>query len=391
MKLGWIGWIVPSLLAPLLSGRWDRTEINDLAYVLTSAIDVEQDGQIRYSVLVPLPGQMGGPSGGGGGTSGGNKSYYIDSETGKTAREAQAKLQKRMSRRMFLAHRRTILIGEDFAQKGIRAVFDSASRSPESRMTTYLIITRGKAYDMLKSTPKFERFPSEAIRELAKTKELVEMNMKDVALELSTPGVDAIVPYMGVTPSQKSDKTSQEVEQLGYAQLKGERMVGVIEDRAANGLAWLVGDNPGVTANISLGEHQTVTVRFFDSQTRIVTRLAADRPRYDITVELSAKVLENTGYSDLSQTGVIRDLEHQMNNYVKGCIEEMISQMRKSKTDSVQLGTYLWRAYPGIWKTRYLPDWPKGLMNAEFHIEVRSRLSETGLIYENVTKAENDL
>ncbi|TXK73213.1 Ger(x)C family spore germination protein, partial [Paenibacillus sp. N3.4] len=43
----------------LLTGCWDRTETNDIAFVLTSAIDLEDDGRYRISYMLPLPGSMG--------------------------------------------------------------------------------------------------------------------------------------------------------------------------------------------------------------------------------------------------------------------------------------------------------------------------------------------
>ncbi|MGO4269160.1 Ger(x)C family spore germination protein, partial [Paenibacillus sp. TAF58] len=130
----------------MLTGCWDRTETNDIAFVLTSSIDLEDDGKYRVTYMLPLPGSMGGASGGGGGTSGG-KSYYIDSEVGATIREATSRLQMRMSRRLFLSHRRTIVLGEKLAKSGISIMFDEAARTPESRLTSFLVVAKGKGYD----------------------------------------------------------------------------------------------------------------------------------------------------------------------------------------------------------------------------------------------------
>ena len=48
----------------LLTGCWDRTETNDIAFVATSSVDLEDDGKYRVRLYVPLPGSMGGASGG---------------------------------------------------------------------------------------------------------------------------------------------------------------------------------------------------------------------------------------------------------------------------------------------------------------------------------------
>ena len=54
---------------------------------------------------------------------------------------------------------------------GIGILFDVLPRSPENRMTSFLVVTKGKGYDLLNAEPKFERFPAEVIRELAKSRQ----------------------------------------------------------------------------------------------------------------------------------------------------------------------------------------------------------------------------
>ena len=57
---------------PLVSGCWDRVEINDLAIVTAAAIEKKEDNQIELSIQVFIPkslssgGGQGGPGGGGG-------------------------------------------------------------------------------------------------------------------------------------------------------------------------------------------------------------------------------------------------------------------------------------------------------------------------------------
>src|SRR5690606_41119568 len=72
----------------LLTGCWDRQEINDVAFVLGKAIDREKDGY-RVSVVIPLPGNMGGPSGGSG--SGGKKPYTVQSRSEEHTSELQSR------------------------------------------------------------------------------------------------------------------------------------------------------------------------------------------------------------------------------------------------------------------------------------------------------------
>lgn len=370
-------------MLPVLSGCWDRTEINDLAFILTSALDLEPGGKIRYTVLVPLPGQMGGATGGGGGT-GGDKSYYVDSEVGNTFPEVQEKLQRRMSRRMFLAHRRTILIGEDLARQGISNFFDHTPRSPESRMTTYLIITKGKAYELLQSNPRFERFPSETIRELAKTRAVIDMDMKDFGLALSAPGSDASAAYMSIRKSQKSEKPSEEVEIIGYALFRDYKMVGTVSGISAQGLGWLKARPVMATAMIEMEGGPKLTMRIIDLRNRIRVKIVNGKLRFVMNVEAKAKLQDSAPPVDMMLTSNVRKAEKALSDYIEKAMRSTLKDMEKLGVDAAQLGTYIWRAYPKLWEDRYLPQWPQALGKAEFDIRVNSRIVETGLINKNV-------
>ncbi|GAA4872411.1 Ger(x)C family spore germination protein [Paenibacillus vulneris] len=371
----------------LLPGCWDRTEINDVAFVLSSAVDLEPDGKIRITVMVPLTGQMGGATGGGGGT-GGEKSYYLDSESGNTFREAQARLQERMSRRMFFGHRRTLIIGEDVARKGIRDLFDSSPRNSENRMSSYLVATKGKAYDLLRAHPKFERFPSEVIRELAKAGNVIDMNMKDVGVALNAPGSDPVMVYMVTKESEKSDKKSKEIEVKGYAQFKDDKMIDTIEGEESQGFSWLRNESIKTTVTLTPTPQQKggIGLRMYEIKTKIRPSTQGQRLRFSIQTQAKAVLLEDELQMDLSQTRNAEKVERMLNDYMKKAMEKVIQKCIKNGVDSVQFGTYVWRSFPDEWKNHYAKDWPKPMKDAEFDITINSKLIETGLIYQNVTK-----
>lgn len=48
----------------LVSGCWDRREVNDMAIVIAMAMDKEPNGHYRLSVQVPLVSSLGSTSGG---------------------------------------------------------------------------------------------------------------------------------------------------------------------------------------------------------------------------------------------------------------------------------------------------------------------------------------
>ncbi|NEW07030.1 Ger(x)C family spore germination protein [Paenibacillus sp. SYP-B3998] len=372
----------------LLTGCWDRTETNDIAFVLTSSIDLEDNGQVRIAFMLPLPGSMGGASGGGGGTSGSNKSYYIDSEVGDTAREATSKLQMRLSRRLFLSHRRTIVIGEKFAKNGIGSMFDIVPRTPESRMTCFLVVTSGKGYDLLNAEPKFERFPAEVIRELTKSRQSMATSTKDIGIALSF-GSDPVMAFLDTVESQVAKQPSQEIQFTGYGQFKGDRMIGIYKHAEADGLMWLRNQvrEHSLTFPLVPGESgKNLSILVTGGHAAIKPILKGNKVSFDIQLDAKGSVREDLSEQDLNQSDRIHKVERKFAEQVKKSVQATIKQMQKQGTDSAQFGLIVWRKYPNVWNTKLGEKWTELFKEAEFHIKVDAAITETGLINQNVIK-----
>ncbi|MGG1514019.1 Ger(x)C family spore germination protein [Paenibacillus oryzisoli] len=376
------------LACPLLTGCWDRVETNDIAFVLTASFDLEDDGRYRIAYMFPLPGSMGGASGGGGGTSG-NKSYYIDSEVGKTLREANNKLQMRLSRHILLSHRRTIVIGEKLAKSGIHVLFDVLPRSPENRMIGFLVATKGRGYDLLNSSPKFERFPAETLREMSKSRNSLPTSLKDVGISLSF-GADPIVTYFEMAETQAAKEVSHEVQLKGYVQFKGDRMVGVFRDKEAKGLLWLRGQpkEQMYTFPVTDGDAANVSVTVLGGKTTITPVVHDDRIDFAVSIFAKGTVREDQTGEDLGDTKVIKRLQDKFAEQIQLAAQAAIRKMQKEGTDSAHLGLRVWRQHPQLWKTKYEKDWDTLFKEAQFRIAVTADIVDAGLINKNLVQGD---
>ncbi|MFC0213280.1 Ger(x)C family spore germination protein [Paenibacillus chartarius] len=370
----------------LLTGCWDRVEINDMAFALTSALDKEPDGSYRVTYMFPLPGQMGGGGGGGGGTGGGTESYYIDSETGPSIRDASSKLQQRMSRLLFISHRRTIVVGEELAKEGISDLFDSVPRMPESRLSAYFIVSKGPAWKLINAKPKFERFPAETIRELSKSPGAMNVNAKNVAMALSFDS-DPIIIYMGEKASEKASVVSKEIQVLGYAQFKGDKMVGVYEGSATQGLMWLRDEVKSYSVTLKdPKEQKPIVVQVERGSTNIIPHIKGDDISISIDLDIRAKVRENFSSLDMNKTADLHTVESLLSAQVKTSVEQVIAQMQKKSADSAQFGQMIWRHYPAIWNAKLEDQWDEQFPKVKFTVSAKSGITEVGLINQNVTK-----
>src|SRR5213080_791664 len=174
----------------MLTGCWDRTEINDLAIVVATAQDKAGKENYRVTVQAPLPSSLGGPgsSGGGGGTSG-EGPFLVAQGTGKNLNQGVQDIQSRLSRKLYFPHRRVLIIGEELAKRGITESLNAILIEPQSRLTTFLLISKGEGLKMLTAQPRMEQFSAEAIREMAKAR--MDVTVRDALLDLERPGKEA--------------------------------------------------------------------------------------------------------------------------------------------------------------------------------------------------------
>lgn len=363
-----------------LTGCWDRREINDVAIVMATAVDLEENGQFRVSLQIPLPGQMGGATGGGGGT-GGEETFYVDSSTGSTIWDAVGKLTSRTSRELNFSHRRIFIISEAVAKREISSIFNSVVSLPENRLSSVIVISKGKAADLLTVQTKLERFSSEFIRELLQIGKPVALNIKDLALRLQDPTTEPYIPYIGI---QSAEVTHKQIELLGYAQFQQDRMVGIFEEREMLGLQWLAGFQPYLEY-VSLEENK-VTLFVKQGKTSITAKIRDGRPHFHVHALAVAQIFEEQNNLDLTKTEVHRKFQDLLERSIKFNIEAAIRQMQSKNTDSVSFGKYLFRRYPKEWNHRFRDHWHDHFAQATFTVEASGVIENIGMTTRNIVR-----
>lgn len=366
-------------------GCWDRREVNDIALVIAMAIDKEPNGLYRLSVQVPLVSSLGGASGGGGGTSG-DKSYYVDSAVGETIRVANNKIQARMSRHLYYAHHRVVIIGEQLAKEGFSEPLDIISRFPENRLTAYIVMTKGKAISLLEAQPQFERFSGEAIREMVKAI-TIPVTIKDISQMLNTPGVDAFLPIFEAIDSQPKGK-SKEIGATGIGIFRGDKLVGKYTSQEVGGLHWFQRTFDSFSTLLDLGSGQRFSVYFQKGRANIEPAIKNGRIHYNIRIYTTVGVVENMSTYDLSERKVNLMIEKKLEKDITESIQKIINKTKETRSDTIGLGIILARNYPIEWKRKYRDHWNDELPHITSSIESHVQVSNVGQTTTNITKED---
>jgi spore germination protein KC len=137
----------------LVTGCWDHLELNNIAIVSGIALDKTKDDKILLTFLIP--------------TSKAIKSSkeslstleeysLIVSDKGDGILDAYNNIQKKLSRKIFLAQINGIIIGEDLAKEGISNILDFFLRFPNSNPKVNIFFTQEKASEIFNINSKQE-------------------------------------------------------------------------------------------------------------------------------------------------------------------------------------------------------------------------------------------
>jgi spore germination protein KC/spore germination protein len=235
----------------------------------------------------------------------------------------------------------------------------------------------------LSAEPQFERFSAEAIRELAKAPFAIDTDLKRVAEKLGKVGSDPVIIYMGVQPSKGPDK-NDEITVLGYAQFKGDRMVGVFENDEMQGLNWLLG-KPGVyDTTLDVVKDKKATLQVYEGNIKIYPIRQGDHFRFRIEVTAAARVKEDQSGLNFSESRSYLELDRLLAADIRKDMQSTIDRMQRLQTDSASLGILVNRDYPDLWKQSLKDNWRQQLAKCEFEYDIQAKVTESGMIERNV-------
>ncbi|WP_163183709.1 MULTISPECIES: Ger(x)C family spore germination protein [Neobacillus] len=359
-----------------LTGCWDRTEINDNAFVVTSGIDKAGNKKYRYTVQVPLPSSMGGAgsSGGGGGTSG-EGPVLIAQGTGKNIRESMEDVQLRLSRKLYFAHRRVLVIGEDLAKEGISKSLRAVVIQPESRLSTLLLISKGDAIQVLKAQPRMEQYSGEALREMAKA--MANKTVKDTLIDLDRPGKDPVIPFVNVTGLIKEDKKGKELEIEKFAVFKGDKVSFITNIEETQGILWLLEKMKKKSFTFSVSKDNEMTINILENQVKPQFTGNGAYPSFHLKVRVTGILIENEANLRIEDPKTYQLVKRKMEQEIKRNIQSVIKHSHSKGADIVGFGWHLYKTRHQKWQEQWKNDWEQRLPHVDVSVDVDADIQRT--------------
>ncbi|CAG7638345.1 Ger(x)C family spore germination protein [Paenibacillus allorhizosphaerae] len=391
------------LLVPLLTGCWDRLEIEERAVVLGISVDEAEPGSqkeedevshlkdrfpapqkemVRVAVQIAIPGRIPlGPGESGGGDRGAGKSVWVVDVVGHTIDDALMNLQQQMSGRLFFGHLRVIVVSDAVARKGLQNLNDYFRRNSEVRRMAWLLISKGNAEELMAASPKLERVPTlyliSTMDSAVKMGKFPNDFVGNFWSNSSKKGQEGLLPYVEL---MKEDN----VEISGLAMFKGDKLVGITQPLEIGAYMGIKGMNPaGYRGIISVGGAQnTVTLYATHRKAKIDVQIKNGLPHFTVTILNELNIEEKISDQFLIENPeIIKEIEREDEKAAIKLHEGLVKETQEKGSDIFGFGEYVRAKEPKFWneQVQTKEHWQEMYKDVSVDVQIDIKVRRVGM------------
>ncbi|MFD0671097.1 Ger(x)C family spore germination protein [Cohnella sp. GCM10027633] len=386
--------IIGSLSAVLLlSGCWDRIEINDLAFITGTALDLTDDGQYEAALQIALT--SAGEGGPGTGGSGRQEPFFVISAVGDNANEVLQKLQSKSSRRLFTAHRSVIFIGESLARRGFEDLLDTFTHDPRNRLKTYIMVVKGgKAQSILHTKYPFEQAPIQAVKEMEELKGELAVTLRDFFIASSSEGIH---PVSGVIESEDASSMGKKDDRIfrsgGSALFNHFKLVGYLNEKETSAFSWVTNTLKFSRVTATLPEDKGNAGMFLNQVKRKmnIQLNEDDQVKIHLVLRGDGSIVENNTSLDLRDQANLEFIKRELEISVENQVRSMLTKVQKQYgIDCLGFGREIFRSHPNKWRTME-GQWDKTFSDVDVSIDVKLKIRGTGMAGPSLQLTEKEI
>jgi spore germination protein KC len=385
--------IFPVLLVILLlSGCWDKVELNDVSIITGIAIEKGESAQYKMSVSSINSTELTKTS------ATGNTPSTVFSLEGDSVSELSNKMNIGITRKQIYSHTRIVVIDEEIAELGMLEFLDFLERSGEFRNDFNILISKGvKASDILKITFSVQKDPSMKIHSQAQTL-LNEwggdpsVRLTDFISSLVTEGRHPVASVVSIQGDPKKGASVDNNKMLdpdaivtinGLGIFKHDKLMGVLSMEDTRSYLWTE-DLKQTNLSVPCGEEVEDIKKFNDI--RVISTSSKKETKYNNgRAELIVKVI---GEADLVGTHCIDPItksetfekyEKQAEEFIEHEITKTIKKVQEEyEIDIFGFGESLNRSNHKTFK-KIKKDWDQYFTEAEVKVDANIFLRRSGI------------
>lgn len=351
---GWGVILMVTVSACLLSGCWDRVEVNDLATITAAGIDQYSDNLIEVSLQIYTPPRAGSNTdmSGGGEKNSQNQSTVI-SATGVNIADAVSKIQEKVPRQLFWGQVEVFILGHEIVKRNISGHLDYILRVPQIRGSALIFASRTDAKEILSLTPQLRNNSADVLEESNNLKLNLTMSVGKLNIMLEGENGTGILPSVDIMPPPEGQPSNRRYPAIvGCAVLKQEKLAGFIDEKTMRGVMWFRNQIDKITVTIAAGNAKApISVLMNRGKSKLKPRIS--NGVWEVLVEVDTReiLVQNTSRIDISRLKGTQIVEEKVKQEIEKIMNKTLSIMqRKMNADVLGFGEAFHRAYPKLWE-----------------------------------------
>jgi spore germination protein KC len=374
------------LLCISLTGCWDSREVTELAIAAALGIDKNDKGEYVISSQILNPSENAATVSGGSGYDTPATTYTT---TGRTLFEALRKMIKKAPRKVYIAHLRMIVIGENVAREGIYDSLDFLSRDHEMRTDYYIVVAKDHtAEETLKVLTSLDKIPAnklfnslEDVSEAWAATEKVKLN--DLIDDIVSEGVQPVLTGVAIEGNPKDGLTKDNVETIspkamltytGMAVFRENKLVGWLNEEESKGVNYIKDDVKSTVVVFDINEGE-VGIELIKCTSDIVPHIQNGKLSMDINITGEGNVGDVNTNLDLMSASVFAELTEKTNNKIKDVVWMAIRKVQEEyRSDIFGFGESIHKTNPKEWdkqKEKWAETFPGVPVNVNVDIKLR--------------------
>jgi spore germination protein KC len=371
-----------ALLIPclgILTGCWDRTEINDLSLVMASGLDLAGNGQVNYTLQIALPpGISNVQQSGGGGKA--KRPVTVISHIGQDGEDALDKMQEQLSRTIYFGHRGILIFGEEYARHGLDQVVDKFMREPTNRYNSFVLTTHGATVqEVLNAKYALEQIPGTGMSKIQTHDIGVSIQISEFLDDISKSG---IMPVTGAIRLVKDASTGETTFRIDEAAVYyHEKLVGFLPENEMRMVQIWKGKGKRIKITAQAqpkeeGYKGTIGFQISKAAVKVKTKNKNGKPEATVAFKITGSALENDTKLDLSKNLPL--VNRVVSDEVHKTVTAMVRHVQKEmKSDIFGIGESFHVQHPYLWK-QIANDWGTIFPDVPIAIEVDVKTDGTG-------------
>ncbi len=379
-----------ALLLPLLTGCWDRQELNELGIMLGLGVDKDGD-MIKVSAQVVVPNEVSSKAGGGKGTP---VTQYEASAY--TLFEAIQKLTETSPRRIFLAHIRVLVFGEEYARKdGIYDVIEALMREPTARPDYYVMVAKNTtASNVLDVLTPLDNIPAEklfnSLDVSSKTWSPTTTVTGDELMEfMLSPGIQPVITGIEIIGNKEQSGRKENIATIrsparlnttGLSVFHKDKLIGWLTEDESKGYNY-IRDNVQSTVNhMPCRNKGNVTFKALRTTTKRKAKLVNGKP----VIHIDLKNVSSIGAVEcgikIGSMKVLKELETDSEERLVELMQKSVNSVRrKFHVDIFGFGQEVYHADPKFFKT-VENDWDKYFEELDIKYTANVQIKRVGTL-----------